>query len=326
VSSRLARDDEVATWNDDGWILLDSLIGTDEIDAAAVDLLEIFPTPAEYHADPDGVTEKWLGRPPEPRTSYRWPETGPGFRPEQHRWASIFPLPGSGALNRLFVHPSIVDFAERALRTADVRLYQGQVSAKYTGLVNYEQPMHTDRNHSWLPPRPDAPWRHVEGFLYLSDVEAGTAPTHLVSVRESADRDTTSPLFLPHGDPEHYGDPGLYAMERPAAGPRGSFLAYRSNVFHRGVNLTKPGGSRFLLNVSFKTAGHDWIGYHTAQSRSTGREWVGFVEGSTPRELALFGFPPPGHPIWDAALIDATARLYPRLDITPWRDALASAL
>ena len=76
--------------------------------------------------------------------------------------------------------------------------------------------------------------------------------------------------------------------------------------------------------MSFKTAGHDWIGYHTAQSRSTGREWVTFVEGSTPRELALFGFPPPGHPIWDAALVDATARLYPRLDITPWRAALAS--
>ena len=184
--------------------------------------------------------------------------------------------------------------------------------------------MHTDRNHSWLPARSDAPWRHVESFLYLSDVSDGTAPTHLVSLRDSAGRDTTSPLFLPHGEREHYGDPDLYSAERPAAGPRGSLLAYRPDVFHRGVDLTKPGGSRFMLNVSFRTAGQDWIGYHTAQSRSTGREWIRFVEGATPRELALFGFPPPGHRIWDAALVDATARLYPRLDITPWRAALAS--
>ena len=42
---------------------------------------------------------------------------------------------------------------------------------------------------------------------------------------------------------------------------------------------------------------------------------------STPRELELFGFPPPGHPIWDAALLDGTAERYPDLDLTPWRDA-----
>jgi hypothetical protein len=317
VSARIARDDEVATWNDDGWVLLEGLVGTDEIDAGAVDLLEVFPTPDAYHADPEGETEKWLGRPPAPRSSWKWPPTGPGFRPEQHRWASLFPIPGSGALNRLFVHPAIVDFAERALQTRDLRLYQAQVSAKYAGLANYEQPMHTDRNHSWLPARSDPPWRHVESFLYLSDVYEGTAPTHLVPVRDSAGRDSTAPLFMPADDPE------LYAAERSAAGPRGSLLAYRPDVFHRGVDLTAPGSARFLLNVSFKTAGHDWIGYHTGQSRSTAREWVKFVERSTPRELALFGFPPPGHPIWDAALVDATANLYPRLDLTPWRAALA---
>ena len=95
---------------------------------------------------------------------------------------SEFAFPGTGALSRLCVHPAIVDFAERALQTTDLRVYQAQVAAKYTGLTNYEQPMHTDRNHSWLPPRPEPPWWHVEGFLYLSDVDDGTAPTHLVSV------------------------------------------------------------------------------------------------------------------------------------------------
>ena len=35
VGSRLARDDEVDAWREDGWVVLEGLIGTDEIDAAA---------------------------------------------------------------------------------------------------------------------------------------------------------------------------------------------------------------------------------------------------------------------------------------------------
>ena len=190
------------------------------------------------------------------------------------------------------------------------------ISAKYTGIVNYEQPMHTDRNHSWLPAVPEAPWWHVEGFLYLSDVGAAGNPTHLVSVRDAVGRPTTVPLYMPERDPE------LYALEKGAAGVRGSYLAYRTDVFHRAVELAGPGGSRFLLNVSYKVAGQDWIGYHSMQSRSTSRYWIRFVENSTPRQLALFGFPPPGHPIWSDALIDATGRFYPKLDLTPWRSAL----
>ena len=316
MTARLARDDEVAAWNEDGWVLLVGLVGTDEIDAATADVAESFPTAAQYHADRDGVTAQWRGHPAPKREIFTWPPDGPGFRPEQHRWQSEFPMPGSGTLNRLCVHPSIVDFAERALRTDDIRLYQASMSAKYTGLTNYEQPMHTDRNHSWLPARSEAPWRHLESFLYLSDVDEGSAPTHLVSVRDSVGRATTVPLVMPNGDPE------LYAAERPAAGPRGSLLAYRPDVFHRGVNLTAPGGARFLLNVSFKLAGHDWIGYHTAQSRATSPDWIAFVERCSPRELELFGFPPPGHPIWDAGLVAETAVRYPKLDLTPWRAAL----
>ncbi|HSS09080.1 MAG TPA: hypothetical protein VLL25_04290, partial [Acidimicrobiales bacterium] len=238
------------------------------------------------------------------------------FRPEQHRWGKEFPFPGSGALNRLCVHPGIVDFVERALGTTDLRLYQAQISAKYTGETNYEQPMHTDRNHSWLPARPEPPWWHVEMFLYLSDVDDAVAPTHLVSARQSGARPTTVPLIMPTSDP------GLYAAEKPARGRRGSLLAYRPDVFHRAVDLTAPGGARFLLNVSYKVAGQDWIGYHSIQSRATWPDWVAFVEGSTPRELELFGFPPPGHPIWNATLVDATADRYPNLVMTPWRDAL----
>jgi hypothetical protein len=213
------------------------------------------------------------------------------------------------------VHPSIVDFMERALDTTDIRLYQCQVNAKYTGSANYEQPMHTDQNHSYLPPVPSHEYQHVETFLFLSDVDDGVAPTHLVSRRHSSDY-AVSGAYLPDTAPE------LFAHECAAGGRRGSLLVYRNDVFHRAVNLTRPGGARFLLNVSYKVAGHDWIGYHSVQSRVNHPAWVRFVEASTPRELELFGFPSPGHVIWDEVLVDATARRYPGLDMGPWRAAL----
>ena len=310
-----AHDDQVAAWHEQGWVLIEDLVPTADVDAAAADLRYLFPTGAQYHADPDGERERWLGRPATRPEYYTWPADGPGFRPEQHRWQGHFPFPGTGTLNRLCVHPAVVDFAERALQSSDLRLYQVHASAKYGGETNYEQPMHTDRNHSWLPAQHGPPWWHLETFLYLSDVDPGNAPTHLVPRADAADRATTVPLVMPQRDPD------LYAAELPAPGVRGSLLAYRNDVFHRGVDVDDPRGARFLLALAFKVAGIEWIGYDSYQSRSTSPDWVKFVEGSTPRELELFGFPPPGHPVWDATLLDVTAGVYPALDLAPWRDA-----
>jgi hypothetical protein len=315
MGGRFARDDEVAAWREDGWAVIDGLVDTEAIDRAIKDLRYVFPSPAKFHADPEAH------RPPgrstaELRRGYPdMPATGPAFRPEQHRFRSEFPFYGSGELSRLCVHPAVVDFMERALGTADLRVYQAQVSAKYAGDANFEQPMHTDRNHSFLPPRMEPPWWHVEAFLYLSDVDEGTAPTHLVPRRASAGR-SPNRIFMPDDDPD------LYAHERAAAGRRGSLLVYRPDVFHRGVDLTRAGSHRYLLNISYKVAGQDWIGFHAVQSNATHPAWVQFVETGTPRTLELFGFPPPGHPVWTEALVDATTEKYPNLDVGPWRRAL----
>jgi hypothetical protein len=312
VDGRLAREDEIATWQRDGWVVAEELIDRDTIDAALADVWSFFPQPEKFHDDPARFTPPGRDTATLRRGYPEMPEHGPWFRPEQHRWGHDFPFMASGALNRLYVHPALVDFAERALQTDDLRLYQAHVSARYTGDADYEQPMHTDRNHSYLPAIPGPPWMHVEMFVYLSDVEEDCAPTHAVALGDSQAR-STNEIFYPEQDPD------LFARERPAVAKRGSVLAYRNEVFHRGVNITRPRGSRFLMAVAFRNAAADWIGYLAPQSNSTHPGWTRFVEQSTPRELELFGFPPPGHEVWTAEVIAAAQVRYPKLDLDAWR-------
>ncbi len=318
MASRRASVEEVDTWRTEGWVLLEGLIGTDEIDSVLDDLHETFPTAEEHANDPAGELERRRGTPKMPEEEFRWPEEGPGFRPAQQLWSQVFPFRGSGALNRLCVHPSVVDFAERALGFQDIRLYQIHLTAKYEGVTNYEQPLHTDRNHSWLPAVGSPPWWNLEGFLYLSDVTAAGNPTRMVSTRDSRGVSPRTPVLMPDVAPD------LYSAERPAIGVRGSYLAYRSDVFHRGSAFGSHGTARTVLALAFRRAGQDWIGYDQAQSRSTGPAWTRFAEACSPRELELFGFPPPGHPIWTAGLLEETGIRYPNLDLEPWRRALAT--
>lgn len=313
-----ATDDQVRQWQEHGWVLVEELVPRAEIDAALEDLWRLYPRPEEFHGTtPDDRRDEFLhGADNRNVVSRHQPNTeGPAFRAEQFLGRRLFPFPGSGKLNRLAVHPNLVDFAERAMQSVDLRLYQMSLWAKYTGVADYEQPLHQDHNHAPVPPRCEPGWWHMEGFLYLSDVDEGVAPTRAVSVRDSGGRIEFASV-PPDAAPE------LYAAEVSAAGPKGSYLAYRPDVFHRGVNLTQPGGARFLYGLSFKLAGQDWIGYENAQPSSNTPRFTRFVESCTPRELALFGVPLPGHPFWTAAGLDNMAQRYPGLDLTPWRAAL----
>ena len=78
------------------------------------------------------------------------------------------------------------------------------------------------------------------------------------------------------------GAPDLYGAERQAVGVRGSYLAYRSDVFHRGAAFGSAERARFVLALAFKSADQDWIGYDQAQSRSTDRGGPGSPNGALP--------------------------------------------
>lgn len=294
-------------WRDHGWVLVPGLVPTADIDHAVEELWDLYPRPAEFHDGDPAQRDRFVGS--SHNQGHKFSETdseGAAFRPSQFLGHILFPYT-SPRLNRLQVHPNVAGFARRAMGATDIRMYQARIWGKYTGVANYEQPFHQDRNHNVVPDRLEAGWWNLEGFLYLSDVELGVAPTEIAG-------GPTDPSQPYEGPPD--------GERISAAGIRGSYLAYRPDVWHRGVDLTRPGGSRFLMSASFKPGGADWIGYDNVQPVSNARPWSAFAAACTPDELALFGAPLPGHPYWTAELVDALEHRYPGIDATPWRDAL----
>ena len=281
------------SWQVDGFALVPGLVPVDEIDAAASDLAVLYGT--NTFDDYNRAAGFGDGDP-----------AGKQFRASQFDGMRGFPMRGCAALNTLFVHPRLVAFARSALADDDLRIYQAAVWAKWAGVVNYEQPLHQDGNHSLVPPRMEPGFWHLEAFLYLSDVDEGCAPPRLVPRSQS---------HIAHED--------LYQHEIVATGQRGTLLAYRSDVWHRGTDFARPDASRSVLVIGFRPAAAEWFSYDAFGRLGESRSFAAFVRGKSPEDLALFGIPRPGHSYWNEATIDAMSCKYPGLDLSPWRAALS---
>jgi hypothetical protein len=245
--------------------------------------------------------------------------TGRAFRDGQ--FVGLYPFPFRNAgLNALALCPGLIDLAEHLLEEDDVRLYQAEASAKYTGFANYDQPLHVDYvDHTMLPPRSDGRYRQVQMFVYLSDVTPERGPTRVVSW----ERTQGLPIeqLIPGGEPVE-----LDADERAAVGPAGSVLCYSADTVHRGSNLAEPGAVRYFLHLGWRPAGVEWMGGNPWPRLGNNRNWRPLVESLGPRQLKALGFPPPGHDYWDDETLTKAQRLYPGLDLTPWKQAVADAI
>jgi Phytanoyl-CoA dioxygenase (PhyH) len=286
-----------ARWETEGWCLLERFLPAAAVRAAQDELRFVFPSAEDFAAD-------------------REPERNAPFRTDSHSVMPRFPFE-SGALNDLVLHDRLMDLAEEFLGLHDLRLYQGGLSAKYSGgAESDDQLLHVDYgNHTLVVPRPDVGYQHLELFVYLSDVTAEVGATRMVSRRLTG----AIPIERTYLSVTEYGH--LYDAEVPAEGPAGSVLAYRPDVYHRGVRLRAPARARFMLHVSFKPANTDWLGSQAWPGAAEGMAWHRFANGATVRQLSMLGFPPPGHPYWNEETLAGVAARYPRLDLTPWRDA-----
>jgi ectoine hydroxylase-related dioxygenase (phytanoyl-CoA dioxygenase family) len=289
-----------AEWETQGWSVLEGVFSAEQIATAVATMPELYPTAEEY-ADGDES------------------DTARKLRQDSHAVMPRFPFE-QAPLNELVVHDTMLDLAEAFLETKDFILYQGMASAKYSnGPDDDEQMLHVDYgNHTLVVPRHEPGYQQLEMFIYLTEVTPELAATRMVG-RELTTGISVERSYL---GPEQY--PELYEAEVPAIGPAGSVLLYRPDVYHRGVRMTAPGAARFMLHVSYKPTGTDWLGSQALANACEGLAWHLFIQRATLRQLVALGFPPPGHPYWNAQTLDGVAARYPLLDMSPWRDAFGA--
>jgi hypothetical protein len=272
-----------------GFSLLEGFLAPDELKAAQEALWKHFPRPEDYFEDPTTPEHT-------------------GYAESQFAGVEEFPY-RSWDLNRLPVHPDLVDAAERYLETTELHLYKVELWAKYAGAVNYDQPLHRDYgSHSLVVPRPEPRYQQITTFIYLSDVTDDDGPTVLVPFDAGRDVPYT-PLYIPFGE--------LASSEVRCVGPAGSLLVYRTDILHRGSDITGARRSRFSLLADFQVRGTTWGGKMAWPKQSPDR-WARFIPQCSVRQRDLFGFPRPEDPYWNDATRAGVAERYPGIDLTPY--------
>lgn len=292
-------------WQEQGFVVLPGWIPVEDLALARRELETVFPSADGFHDGTDPRRSRFVG--------------------DEFAGIDTFPF-ASVELSLLAVNAHLVRLAELLLGEEDLRIYSAEAWAKYTGAADYDQALHRDYlNHTLVVPTDDARYRQLEMFVFLIDVPADLGPPHMLS-RTHTQHLPARPNWYPPDDGEHAdgfvaatGSPALYEAEVTASGPAGTVVAFQPGTFHRGTSLRAPGGARYSMHLSYRPAHVEWAQRHSWVGRSHEPAWYDFTARATPRQLALFGFPPPGHPYWTSETLAGVAQRYPDLDLDPWR-------
>jgi ectoine hydroxylase-related dioxygenase (phytanoyl-CoA dioxygenase family) len=287
-------DKNIAEIYDRGFTVVENFIDKDSLKAAQEALWTIYPRPEDYFAAPE-----------------KYPQYGKS----QFAGIRLFPF-DRWEINRLCVYPDLIDMAERFLKTREIDCYKGELWAKYSGAINYDQYHHRDyRNHTIVVPREDNVNAQMTTFILLSDVTDKDGPTKVVPLSETRD--------VPIGKADtKFGT--WFDKEISVEAPAGSLMVYKTDVFHRGSNFTAPNRSRFAILTDFKTRAWRWQGKLAWPDESERPSWLEAMTKMTPRQRDLFGWPPAGSEYWNAQTLRDVQMRYPDLDLGPYRDRATS--
>jgi Phytanoyl-CoA dioxygenase (PhyH) len=273
----------------DGFVLVPDVLSADELAILQNGVWENFPTPEDYFAAPEGFADL---------TST--PFSGLANFP----WASP-------DLNRLVAHPRILSIVRQILGVDDIRLYKGELWAKYSGNTDYDQHHHRDfGNHTLAVPSVERRWMQVTTFTYLCDVDERNGATAAVPKRYSAD--------IPLG--QRRTQPGeLRDCEVLASGKAGTTLVYSTEVFHRATSMIGTNASRFTILADYKAADNSWTNKQAFGHVGQRPEMIEFVTNVDADTRTLLDIPAPGHPYWtDQTIADMEVR-YPGIDMNPYQ-------
>ena len=299
--------DDVGTWRREGVTMIPDFFTTEEVQAVRADFERVFGRSSGAELALDKKKEGQVGR----------------FHKTQFQTLDAIPFEGTPALNLIGVHPALIAFAKAALATEHVHLYQCQAWAKFTGDSDYDQPFHCDfSNHTLTVPSEDTSKNSVTIISYFTDVTDAHGAMHYVTRTDSAR--VAGPEVSLSNDPAAHAalQAALKPYGRSSASRAGTAIPYSIDVYHRGTNLTAPGGCRFAVMACFKKAGDESIGFHAWQFHHT-RPWREVFSIATPEQLACFGVQRPGDPFWTETTLARAKVRYPEWDLSPYRAAMA---
>ena len=291
----------IDTWRKQGGVMIEQFFTEAEIAAVRRDFEQVFSRKTGGDAAMIKTKDGEIGK----------------FNPAQFATFEAIPFASTPALNLIGVHPQLVEFAKAALTSDEVQLYQCQAWAKFTGDADYDQPFHCDFvNHTLTVPSETAHLNSVTILCYFTDVSESHGPMHYVTRKDSAEVGGPEASLL--GDPAL--QTALLPHEQSSAAPAGTIFPYSIDIYHRGTNMTVPGGVRYAVMACFKKAGDESIGYHAWQFHQS-KPWHEIFDNASPEQLACFGVQPPGDPFWTNITLARAQARYPNWDLTPYREA-----
>lgn len=288
-------------WRRDGFAIIEGFFTPAELEPLVRDYDELYG--ARYHGDGEPVDFK---------------AEGAIGASHYKQFANIDNLPfgASVELDLISLHPALMAFARDLLDVSDVHLYQSHTWAKFTGEADFDQAFHCDfGNHTLTVPGDDPELRTVDFIFYLTDVEPDLGALAYVTKPDAYAILGEGAVIAP---PERQQD--MRARERSAAGAAGTLVAHSIDTFHRGTNLTRPGGRRYTMTVGYKAAGNDAIGFHVWQAQQN-RDFSQLFRHASPEQLACLGVPLPGEGFWTPRTLQLAQSRWPDWDMTTYREA-----
>ncbi len=250
----------------------------------------------------------------------------------QNRGPAQFPT-GEAALDRLLEKPILLDMVADVAGTDDLHYLNGHIFLR-SGPTDTRFPanpwegFHFDHNSgSVLPPGQPGTFDYLGCGILLNDVDEGCAPTVQIPgshrmLGSLLPRLAKEGLFVPPSTFTDVRKVPEFARRTTWTGKRGTLGLGSSYGVHAAAPFRDKTKQRVWWTMAFNR-GKD-LAYNRCTTATAGAErqsLMPFLERTSPRVRALFGWPLPGHPYYTPATLELLALQYPKLDLGPYRQA-----
>ena len=194
---------------------------------------------------------------------------------------------------QLYMHPELIKFFKRYLKTERLTARVGAMLARYPGFVAHD-PGHIDNGNNSLLPRPEdyrgfREYATIGAWTHLEEVKEGQAPLLLMKHKNGHDLSKAVPLICPEG----------------------SICIFGNYTWHAASDFTAKEGQRFTWGFSAGRADHHWEGFKHYTHLGQDPVFQKAIGGMTAYERTLMRFPEPNHYYYTKQTLAALEKQYP---------------